>query len=536
MQEKFGRWPLLLGQYCKRDWQKILVWVLGLSLFSGAFVPAFKEISKGQGLIGMYETMQNPAMISMVGPTPIKHAANYTIGAMYANEMLLFCALFAMIIAALHVISHTRKEEDLGLTELVRSYQVGRQANALAVLLETILINVLLGIVTTGIMVSFGTKSIDFAGASLFSTSIALAGILGAGIGLLLAQIMPSAAGATGASIGLIGILYMVRAGTDVSNLDASVFNPLAWTYLTYPFTHNDWLPVLWGVILMVIIAGASFALGGKRDMGAGFLPAAEGRAHASILLRSVPGLLNRLNRGTIISWLVGFAVMGMAYGSIYGDIHTFIDSNPLIKQMFATSGHSIEESFTSTIMMVMISLVSILPIVIINKLFNEESHERFGQLFATKVSRAKLYWTNFSLALIASVIGILVATASLGGVALASMSHSNMDLGDFLAAGFNFLPSVLFILGLAELCSGWAPRWGKAVYIYLGYSFGLNYFGGILDLPDWFSKTAIQSWLPRLPIDKFDMPTFITITVISCAMIIIGFIGYHRRDMVEGA
>src|SRR5690625_3762963 len=146
MKEKFARWDTLFVQYLKRDWKKIIVWVLGLGLFSAGFVPAFKEIAKGQGLIGMFETLKNPAMISMVGPTPVETATNYTLGATYAHEMLLFCGLFAMIIAALHVVSHTRKEEDLGLTELVRSFQIGRQANSLATITEIVLINILLAL------------------------------------------------------------------------------------------------------------------------------------------------------------------------------------------------------------------------------------------------------------------------------------------------------------------------------------------------------------------------------------------------------
>src|SRR5690625_7902966 len=107
--------------------KKIILWILVLCLFSTGFNPAFKEIAKGQGLLGMFETLQNPAMISMVGPTSVEVASDYTLGAMYAHEMLLFCGLFAMIISILHVIGHTRKEEDLGLTELVRSFQeIGR--------------------------------------------------------------------------------------------------------------------------------------------------------------------------------------------------------------------------------------------------------------------------------------------------------------------------------------------------------------------------------------------------------------------------
>lgn len=53
-----------------------------------------------------------------------------------------FCSLFAAVISVLHVVSQTRKEE-LGLIELIRSFRVGRQANSLAVIAESILINLL---------------------------------------------------------------------------------------------------------------------------------------------------------------------------------------------------------------------------------------------------------------------------------------------------------------------------------------------------------------------------------------------------------
>ncbi|AYE37143.1 tetronasin resistance protein [Companilactobacillus zhachilii] len=537
MREKFARWDTLFLQYLKRDWRKIVIWIIGLGLFSGAFVPAFKELAKGNGLRGMYETMQNPAMISMVGPTPIKNAANYTIGAMYSNEMLLFCGLFAMIMSALHVVSHTRKEEDLGLTELVRSFKVGRQANSVAVVLETIIINVVLGLFTSGVMLSFGLKSLSTEGIFLFGTAIAMAGLVGAAIGILMAQIMPNASGATGSSIGIIGLLYIIRAGTDVSNLDYSVWNPMSWIYLTYPFTKNDWLPIVYGISFLIVIGLVSFVLEGNRDMGSGYVHEFQGKAHANFTMLSIPGFLLRLSRGIIISWLVGFAVMGAAYGSIYGDMQEFLNSSPLVKQMFTMSGHSIEESFTSTIMMVMIVLATILPIVLINKLFTEESHGRMSQTFSTKVTRGKLYWSTISLAIIMGAIGIFISAGTLGETAISSMSSKSvMEISDFLKAGFNFFPSMLFFIGLAGLALGWAPKLSKLAYIYLIYSFMLNYFSGILDLPDWFNKTSIQTWIPRMPIDKFDGSTFATITVISLVMIVAGYIGYRRRDLIEGA
>src|SRR5699024_9777245 len=122
------------------------------------------------------------------------------------------------------------------------------------------------------------------------------------------------------------------------------------------------------------------------------------------------------------IAWLIAFGVMGTAYGSIYGDMQTFLESNEMMKQMFSQSGVSIEKSFTGTIMMVMIGLVSILPIVLVNKLFAEESGSHLSQLYATRVTRAQLYWVNIGLAVLAGLAGILVAAGCLGGTAITAM------------------------------------------------------------------------------------------------------------------
>jgi ABC-2 type transport system permease protein len=537
MKEKFARWDILFVLYLKRDWKKIIFWILGVGLFSSGYVPAFQEIGKGQGLIGMYETLKNPAMIGMVGPTPVKSALEYTLGAMYAHEMLLFCGLFAMIMAALHVVSHTRKEEERGLTELVRSFQVGRQANSLAVIIEIVLINTILAIFIGGVMTSFGVETITANGSFLFGASIGIAGILGAVIALVMAQIMSTSSGATGSSLGIIGLLYIVRAGTDVSHVNLSMINPMGWTYLTYPFTENNWLLLIIAIVFSIIMMLVAFALEGARDMGAGYLPEREGRATAKRTLLSVPGLFVRLNKGAMISWLIAFIIMGAAYGSIYGDMQTFLSSNDLMRDMFMQSGVSIEESFTSTIMMVMMILVSILPIAIVNKLYSEEVRFHLSQLYSTKVTRSQLYWVTISLATVSGIVGILLATVSLGGTAIAAMGDtSTMNMRGFFTAGYNYLPSVLMFIGLAALALGWAPNLGKVIYAYLGYSFALNYFGGILDLPNWFSKTAVQSWIPRMPLENFNVLTFITMTIISIALVILGYIGYNKRDMVEGA
>src|SRR5699024_10250465 len=330
MREKFAGWRVLFLQYLKRDWKKLIIWILSVSLFSVGFVPAFKQMAQGKGLLGMFETLQNPAMIFMIGPTPIETATDYTLGAVYAHEMLLFCALFAMIASMLHVIGHTRKEEELGLTELVRSFQIGRQANSLAAIIEIVLVNGITSLLIFIMLVSFNVETISPQGSLLFGVTIGMAGIMGASIALVMSQIMPSSSSSIGLSLSIVGLLYIIRAGTDVSNIELSNANPLGWTYLTYPFSDNNWLPIVTAFLFSIITVLLAMILEGIRDMGSSYILERKGRENAKKSLLSIRGLLCKVNKSVIISWLIAFMVMGMAYGSIYGDMQTFLESNEM--------------------------------------------------------------------------------------------------------------------------------------------------------------------------------------------------------------
>ena len=41
---------------------------------------------------------------------------------------------------------------------------------------------------------------------------------------------------------------------------------------------------------------------------------------------------------------------------------------------------------------------------------------------------------------------------------------------------------------------------------------------------------------MPQMPMDDFEASVFLAVTIISIALIVIGFLGYSRRDMNEGA
>ncbi|GMA08336.1 ABC transporter permease [Tetragenococcus halophilus subsp. flandriensis] len=536
MSEKFADWEKLFIFYLKRDWKKILLWIIFLGLFAGGFVPAVEATAEDQGLIAMYKILRNPSMTAIVGAPPVETAAHYTLGALYSHNMLLFSSLFFSIISILHVISHTKKEEDQGLTEYISSFKVGRQANSFSVLIETIFINTLLIPVIGGVMLNFISDSITVEGIFLYASSLAMAGIMGAALALVMAQIFPSSAGATGASLSILGIVYVIRGITDITNTDLSMLNPMGWIYLTRPFTENNWLYLSFGIIFFLIVSVIAFALESRRDINTGYLPENQGKTKASRSLLSVLGLFFRLNRGIIISWFLVFIFLGVAYGSIYGDLQVFVESNEFIAEIFSFEESSIEDHYTKTIIMVLVSLVSILPIIIINRLFTEERQLRLNQLFSTKVTRARFYWTNIILGIFTGFIGVGLVSGFLGVTGLTVMKgggNSSITFSDFLATGYNQLTTLLFIAGLTAILLGWLPKLSVLPYIYLGYSTIIN-FGNLVTFPKWMENVAIQTWIPDMPTEDFNGTIFIIIIGISLVMIVIGYIGYNRRNLIE--
>src|SRR5699024_9587945 len=98
-----------------------------------------------------------------------------------------------------------------------------------------LMINLILVVFITGVMISFIVDTISIELLYLFDFSICTAGTIGASIAIVPAQIAPTSSGAAGLALGITGFLYIVRASTDVANVDLSIWNPLGWIYLTYP-------------------------------------------------------------------------------------------------------------------------------------------------------------------------------------------------------------------------------------------------------------------------------------------------------------
>jgi ABC-2 type transport system permease protein len=124
-------------------------------------------------------------------------------------------------------------------------------------------------------------------------------------------KIADSSRGATILSYSWLGILYVIRMGTDVKNPDYTWWTIYGWIEKLDIYGKNNWGPVGLMLLMTVAIGALTIFVGATRDVGAGLLPDRAGRKRASLFLAGPLSLIARLERTSTIIWLVGLFFLG---------------------------------------------------------------------------------------------------------------------------------------------------------------------------------------------------------------------------------
>ena len=530
----------------KRDWLKLVIWILAVLAFAasgaGKFVTLMQTTAQKETMFSMF---QGPAMTALFGPMGVKNGADFTAAAAFGTTMPLITAITFAIVSVIYVINRTRKEEDDGIAELFRSFQIGKLANTTAVVIELFILQILITLILAGSIQAQNIAGMNvFSENLLFSAGIGAQGFMWGMIALFFAQIFSEAGGAKGATFGLLGALYIIRMGTDTQNVHLGYFNPLSWSYLTDPFVENYWLPIILTILFSLIVLGFAYVLEIRRDVNAGYIPEASGKAHASKTLMSFTGLVLRQQRNAAIGWIGGLFILGITYGSMINQIGSFVQSSPEMSKLFnidpalahkatAEASKAMVNSFISTIFMICAVMVSAFAVTSLSRMVSEERKNRQEQLYAFPLSRFKVY---LNYVMISWFLGLLAQFAVVSGIYLAQAGNRDaLKFIDVAKAGMIWTVGIFFILGLLSLLMAFAPRASSAVWVYLGFSFFMSYIGNMLDLPVWLNNLNVFHHISRLPVDKMNWGNFSIILILAVIFILVGLVGYRRRDLIGG-
>ena len=174
---------------------------------------------------------QNPALRFLLG-----RLNGTSVGAFVAARWGVWGPAFAILLAILIVVRHTRADEEAGRLELVGSAAVGRQAPLTAALLAAGSANVALALLTC---LWLSVLKLPLAGSATLALSIAGCGLAFAGVAAVGAQLAMTARGARGIAIAVLGASFVLRAVGDSGPAGLSWLSwvsPLGWVELTRAF------------------------------------------------------------------------------------------------------------------------------------------------------------------------------------------------------------------------------------------------------------------------------------------------------------
>lgn len=520
----------LLRFALRRDRVRIPLWVLGLCGVLGYLTVVIPVAYPDPAALQTRAVlMAEPSGAFMTGPG--YGLDDYSFGVLLANEMLGTLGVAAALMSIFLVTRHTRAEEESGRAELVRAGVVGRFAPLSAALLSLLVANAAVAVALLVPMVATGLAVADSLAVAL---GVAVVGLALGAVAAVTAQLGESGRAASGLAGAALGLAYVLRGVGDARRTGGSLpswLSPLGWAQQTRAFVDLRWWPLLLGVVLAAVMAAVAYALVGRRDVGAGLLPARRGPAGASPWLRSPVGLTWRLERASVLWWGVGLAVFALLTGSLAQGMVDSFESQPQLAEVLGAQGQGDLLLVTMSAFLQFFAMaVAVFAVASTNRLRREETEGRAGAVLATGVARPAWLGASVVVTTTGVIALLLVSGTALGAGAAASVGDVSL-VGELVVASLVYLPLVLCFVGLAALGYGaHAGTWW--VWLLLVASVVVGLYGPVLDLPAVLLDAAPFGLVPALPGESLRAAPLLGMSALAAVLLVLAAATFRRRDL----
>lgn len=531
MLDRFRNTWLITNLLFRRDRTKIIIWLLSLIIITCSSAMAYSSLYKTEQDIQAFAlTMDNPAMIAMIGPG--YELNDYSPATIFAHELLLFLSIAVAVMNLLFVGRSTRADEEEGQLELVRSFPVGRLAYLSASIIEILVVNFALFLLMGISLYALKLDGMNLESCLLFGAILGATGFIFASITAFFAQLSETSRGTISLSFGALMAAYILRAIGDVNIEILSYLSPLGWTVRTNVFANDIWWPVLIALSLSIIFVIVAYVLNSRRDLGAGLIPSRRGKEHASAFLKTSIGFVLNQQKINIIGWAVVLFALSASFGAIMGDLETYYADMEFFQIYFEKDTHlSIADQFLSLTIEIL-SLFSVVPAVMVMlRIYVEEQQQRMDHFYARAVPRSKMFITYFFTGLMATIIMQLLIALGLWSAGK-TMMNDKMSFLEIFYACFAYLPSMWVMLALTTVLIGAFPKARNLIWGYIIICFLILYLNDLLNFPSWLNTLSSFEHASDLINDSISWLSNLLLLLVTLLLFVFGYIGYQRRDI----
>lgn len=529
MRESLTGTRVLTRLALRRDRVRLPVWVATLVFFTAYTIFEVQAIyPTPEERQARAAAMTSAAAVMFTGPG--YGLDNYTVGAIIANESVLFVAVLAAVMSILLVTRHTRAEEESMRAELLRANPLGEHAPMAAALTAAAAANLALAGLTFAVLQATGLAVADSAALAL---GIASVGLVFAAVAAVAAQVTEHARAASGLAFATLGAAFVARAVGDVMRPHGSWLSwlsPIAWPQQTRAFVDLRWWPLALSALAVGAGLAAAAALHRRRDFGAGLVQPRPSRRDAAAYLASPPALLVRQQRASLLAWAVGIGLIAAVSGALTQESVQLVESNPAMAEVFAATGTDVRAAFLSLLILFYALAVGVFAVTSIARLAGEEHSGRTELALSGSVSRLSALGSAVAVAVVGSAVLLLVLGASTGLAAAATTGDGDL-VARCVGAALAHLPAVMVVIGLGALLYGLDASWPVYSSALMAYALVVGMFGGLFRFPQWMLDASPFGQTPEVLVDGFSAGPLLALLAVAAALTAGGLVAFRRRD-----
>ncbi|MGP4104937.1 ABC transporter permease [Nonomuraea sp. KM90] len=514
----------------RRDRVLLLVWIVVVVGLIAASASAIAELyPQAAQRIALGATIGTaPALQALTGP--VFDATS--VGGLTAWRGTTMASVLAALMSIAAVVRHTRAEEETGRAELVGACAVGRAAIPAAAVLVAGAANLLIALLVT---LGLAGQGLPVAGALALGLAVGGTGWVFTGVAVLAAQLTAHARTAVGIAAAALGLAFLLRALGDAAGIETlSWMSPLGWAQRVRAFAGERWWVVALLAVAGLALVAVAAVLARRRDLGAGLMAPRTGPGDAARYLAGPLALAWRLQRGALLGWTVGFALVGVMFGALADSVGDIVRDNPQIAAILAMVGGAgaLIDSFLSAETALLGLVAGGYAVQATLRLQGEEAAVRAEPVLAGAVPRWR--WTAGHLVLALGGSTLILAA---GGLA-AGLAHG-VRIGDpagqaarLLGAALVQAPATWTLAGIAMLLFGLAPRLTSLAWAALVAFALLAQLGELLQIDEWIRDLSPFAHVPQALGRAVDAGPLLWLAAVTAALLLAGVTAFRLRDL----
>ena len=526
----------LLRFMLRRNWVRLTVWSGSLVLFCGYYVVALGALyPDAAARQNRAASMANPGGTLLAGPG--YGLEDYTVGAMFTNEMSLWLMALLATMNILLIARNTRAEEASGRSELVRALPVGRHSASVAAFLVVVIADAAFAVFGSALLI--GAGQLAPADTATLMAGVMTTALVFAGITTVTSQLTVNSRSASGLAFAALAAAVLIRGIGDIQERHGSWLSwlsPIAWTQQTRAYVDVR----LWPLGLSVAAVLGTLALGAvlasRRDHGGALLQGRTGRADAAPSLAGPFALVFRQQRGALLWWLVGCVAMfgpaGLFLGADSGAALTDIaGQNSITSSIF---GDDPVAAFLAIMMLHNALAVAVFTTAAVLRVKPEEDEGRLGLGLSRAVSRSSSLLAHLAVAGIGALVLLLLGGALPLWIGT-RVSGSDISLLTLLASGGAFALGIAVLIAFTGALYAWFPKAAPLAWVLCAVTVIERFFGSVLNLPPALKAVSPFWWVGSYPKDDLNPVHLVGLGAAVVVLLALAVVGFRRRDITAG-